>query len=561
MKVYNKRYNPKLVLTALALCATTLIVGCSKKDDTKDLIGDGTKIIVNVMGITDMTEVPAKLKASAAEMPTIKDNEIMPKEMRSLGAFDAQVSLTKDELKQRPVSIGENVTSTLGSGQLMAAAMESGVTYRLVIYDASDNTVVSSTQLVSGTQGEVNVRKGGTYNWYAVSYNNTENIPHADETNPVINVPEASDLLYASGSITVDINAPDGNEPLGIVFAHKFSRIGLELNTMGMFANMNSVGVVVNGATGTTGTFDLINNTFTGSSTDPITVDFSDFENVDPLYGDRKIAYIYSSVETSTNLSVSINALDIQLDDGTNRVFSNLAASPVGFDFILTPQLGATYTAQMNFVESALTLDGVRWARQNLYYQGGHNPYRFHHTYAHTNARNTYFSFRGMVPQNFGSDSNDGDPCALVYPAGVWRQAEASDFRTLTGGGLLGGSGATETYGSVGSLGYIEYQAASGVAAPYPSNNLRFNKNGGGLSLGVVDGLVQLDLFSYGSEALVWSHDPGLDVLGLAWVGAYAYEGTGTSGNASTVLDVVQVGLLGIGVVESSFKNVRCVRN
>src|SRR5690606_5037397 len=111
MKVYNKRHNPKFVLTVLALCATTLIVGCSKKDEPKDLFGDGTKLIVNVMGITDLTEVEAsKLKASAADMPTIKGGEIMPKEMINFEAFDAQVSLTKDELKKRPVSIDRKST-------------------------------------------------------------------------------------------------------------------------------------------------------------------------------------------------------------------------------------------------------------------------------------------------------------------------------------------------------------------------------------------------------------------------------------------------------------------
>lgn len=560
MKVYNTRYNPKIVLAMLALCATQLMISCSKEKEKTNLLGDGTKLIVNVMGITDMTEVSAgKLKANAADMPAIKEGEIMPKEMVNFEAFDAQVSLSKDDLKKRPVSIGESVTSNLGSGQLMAAAMEPDVTYRLVIYDNED-TFISSTELVSGTPGEVNIRKGGTYNWYAISFNNTDNIADVDENNPVLNVPESSDLLYASGSITVDINAPDGNVPLGIVFAHKFSRIGLELNTMGMFADMNSVGVVVNGATGTTGTYDLINNSFSSTSSDPITVDFADFENVDPLYGDRKIAYVYSSVETSTTLSVDINALDIQLDDGTNRVFTNLAASPVTFNFTLTPQNGATYTARMNFVESPLTLDGVQWARQNLYYTGGHNPYRFHHTYAHTQQRNSYFSFRGMVPQNFGSDSNDGDPCALVYPEGVWRQAEADDFESLTGNGaiLFPTPGQPATYGTEDGLGYLEYQGSNGVGAPYPSNNLRFNMNGGGLSLGLVDGLVQIDLFSYGNEALVWSHDAAVD-LGIAWIGAYAYEGL--QSDQTTVIDAVQVGLLGIGVVESSFKNIRCVRN
>src|SRR5690606_27555628 len=128
---------------------------------------------------------------------------------------------------------------------------------------------------------------------YAISFNNTDNIADVDENNPVLNVPESSALLYASGSITVSIDAPDGNVPLGIVFAHKFSRIGLELNTMSGVAARHSVGVVVNGAAGTTGTDDLKDNSLSGTSSDPITVDFANFVNVVRRYRDRHIAYVY----------------------------------------------------------------------------------------------------------------------------------------------------------------------------------------------------------------------------------------------------------------------------
>src|SRR5690606_41790633 len=109
----------------LARGATLLMISCSKEKEKTNLRGDGTEVIVNVMGITDKTEVSAgKLKASTADMPAIKEGEIMPKELINSEAFDAQVSLSKDDLKKRPVSIGESVTSNMESGQLMAAAMD-----------------------------------------------------------------------------------------------------------------------------------------------------------------------------------------------------------------------------------------------------------------------------------------------------------------------------------------------------------------------------------------------------------------------------------------------------
>lgn len=567
MKVFNKRYNPKVVLTVLALFATQILISCSKENGTEKVVTQGTKLIVNVLGITDITEVSAvKLKANTEGKALVKQGDIMPKEMISFKGFDAQVSLEKDDLRTTNVSIGDRVTSSLGSGQLMAAAMKTGVKYRLLIYKI-DGTFVSSTQLLSGTAGEVYVEKGEKYNWYAVSYHNTDDIPTVNSANPELNVPEDTDLLYASGTVDIPAGAADGNVPLGVVFEHKFARIALELNTMGMFADMNSVGVSVSGATAATGTIDLKDGTLSNISSQPVNVDFSNFVNVDPLYGDRKVAYIYTAVEDPlSSLSVSINALDIKLDDGTNRVFTDLATTPSVFNFNLTPQLGGSYTARLNFIESPLTVGGVEWARQNIYYQGGHNPYRFHHTYAHTNQRNSYFSFRSAIPTEYGSFSTPADPCSLVYPAGVWRTAKRSDFSALPNP-----SGTTvPSYGSnvVGgnSLGYFEYNA-TGTAAPYPSNKLHFNFNGGSISTSLVANLIEVQLgATYGTNVQFWTSDVVLD-LGILTVGAWNYNGKivdpaiGSTYHAATIDNaLISIGALGLNLITSNFKNVRCVR-
>lgn len=556
MKFLYKRYLSQPAKLTCFLLAGLLLQSCSKDERGKPLNAGQANIMISVLGVSeDAGEGKVKLKASSAIREAVKQPENIPGKLLNFKSFDALVSIEQGSNPGSRVSVGSTGDQHTTASGLLAEVVEAGVKYRLLIYTQSGE-FVDSQLLTSGEVEEIKVPKGDDYFWYAVSYNNTDDIPDVDTANPQLTLPGDKDVLYASGSLSIPESAPDDNIPLGIVFKHSFARVTIELNTMGMFADMISAEVNVTGNAAMTGTLDLKTGNISGLTNSTQTLDFSSFVNAEEPYADRKIAHFYTADESQINdLTVTITGLELEIDDGSTRTFTGINSV---FTFDLTPQRGASYDIKVNLVESPLTIAGVSWARQNLYYQGGHNPYRFHHTYAHSNARNTYFSFRGMVPTNFGSDSNDGDPCALVYPQGVWRQASDDDFRSLTGG-ILGG-GETATYGTQGGLGYLEYQASTGPSAPYPSNNLRFNMNGGGVSVGLVDGIIELDLgASYGSSAQLWSHDPALDVLGLAWAGAYAYNGT--SSDQTTVIDAVQVGLLGIGVVESSFKNVRCVRN
>ncbi|MGJ1416833.1 hypothetical protein [Sphingobacterium multivorum] len=60
---------------------------------------------------------------------------------------------------------------------------------------------------------------------------------------------------------------------------------------------------------------------------------------------------------------------------------------------------------------------------------------------------------------------------------------------------------------------YIQY-TATGTAAPYPTNNLRFNLNGSAVGLSLVAGLIDLSLGFYGQNAEYWTSTKLLNIPG-----------------------------------------------
>lgn len=551
----------------LYACISQLLTGCSKDNDEEQVLADGSLISVSVLGVTDDENISSLNSKTTSSTKFAVNPEASSVKLLRFKGFDASVSVEQEGVKKRKVSI-KNAGKALSVSELMTAAVSPGIKYRLLLYKA-DGTFVSSTSLTSGTPGQVLARKGESYNWYAVSYNSTDSVPAVNSVNPTLTLPANQDVLYANGVITVPASELDGTTPLGITFKHSLARVAIELNTMGMFADMNSAAITVSGAVVRTGTLNLktgeLNNLSAPSS---VTINYSNFSDVEFPYKDRKVAYYYTAdAGTANNLTVSITGLNLKLDNGTDRSFAALlATTPSVFNFMLTPTLGRGYRATVNLIESPITLEGVRWARTNLYRQEGHNPYRFLHTYRSTNQRNSYFSFRGIVPETYGVD---GDPCAFVYPEGVWRQASSAEFNTLTSVTLLGldGGGNPITYGSDNGN-YFLYAGATGTSAPYPGNQLRFYMNGNGNNLSLLDGVVQIDLGNtFANSVHVWTSTSGVNLLGLVGVGAVAYQGStsiapivGRTNTRSQQINLLNVSAIGLDVLETDFKNIRCVR-
>ena len=572
MNLFYKNFSARMA--AAILCAQ-ILTGCSKEQEPGQSLSDGATLSVSVLGVTDAEEISSiDDKKTSSVKSTVNPQTASSKEMQFDG-FDALVSVERDVEEKSKISVGSS--SKGASGDLMAAAVPVGVRYRLLFYK-SDGTFVKSALLTSGTAGQLTIPKGATYNWSAISYNNTGSIPDINPANPTLTLPANRDVLYAKGTINIPANAADGTTPLGIVFNHRLARIGIELNTMGMFANMNSAGVTVSGALAKTGTINLRTGALSNLTNYTTGITYSSFTNVDPLYSDRKIAYFYTADSTAnTNLVVSLNALSIQLDTNTPRVFTNLGTAPASFTFSITPVLGRGYRAVINLLESPIPLGGVRWARNNLYYNGaGHNPYRFQHTYRANSNTNSFFSYRGTLPERFatGGASGGGDPCALVYPQGVWRQPTTTDFNALAGVNILGLSalGARAvTFGTDATGSYYQYDLGSGVPAtstPYPDNRLRFYLNGNGSAVSLVEDLARVTIVNGATELHLWSSSSLLNIPLLgAGVGAYYFEGTITSDlfgnplyNRRQNAQILNISAVGLAVAQSDFKNVRCVR-
>ena len=565
MKSFYNINASRLTMAIMLIFAGAVFTGCSK-DKEADVVapaGDGSKLMVSVVGVADLEELSANTKmAGAALKSTVKTDDVMPSKMLSMNGFDALMEVERNAIPASKLVITGKKSNTAAAG-LRAESVATGVKYRLFLYKA-DGTFVSSTLLTSGSAQPITVETSTTYNWYALSYNNNEDVADiVDRAQPTLKLPVGKDVLYSSGTVTVpDANAGT-NTALGIVFKHSLARVGVEINTMGMFADMSKVGIKVSGIAVKTGTLALKTGVLSNLVDTAQTVDYSSFKNVDPAFADAKIAYIYTAdTQTASPMTVSVNALELKIDDGSTRVFSTLPTTPSVFTFNNFPRkIGATYTARVNMIESALTVDGVRWARQNLYYVGGRNPYRFHHTYKHTNQRNSFFSFQALTPNNYGYKN---DPCAQVYPAGVWRTATANDYYALDGlPVLLVGSVGRETsqYGQTDGLGYIEYTAANqGTGTPYPSNRLRFNMNGESVGVSVLESIINIDLgTTYGNIASYWSGSEILSIPGLLSAGALNYRADSRGTRLGTAL--LNIDLLGnIDVAQTGFANVRCVR-
>lgn len=530
-----------------------LMQKCAKEKQEPQLSGDGTKLIVNVTGISEeASQSTGKGKASSRDDQSAKKNGILSKELHHYEDFDALVSIKRTEQSSSAAKI--KTSSRSGSqNALMSKAMEEGVKYRLLLY-TKQGSFVSSHLLTSGVAAEIDINKSEDYSWYALSYNNSMDVPDVEPTNPMLNLPGDEDVLYASGEILLSTTAQNGNVPLSIVFKHSFARIVIELNSMGMFADMVSANIALTGASMQTGTMDLRTGAISDLTSVTQTIDFSSFKDVQPPYADRKSVYLYTAAETALDdLSITISGLGLAIDDGSIRSFTNLVNTPSVFTFDLTPMLGSSQTAQINLVESTLLFQNRRWARQNLYYHGGHNPYRFQHTPAHTNERNTYFSHRGLIPGQYGRDL-DGDPCALVYPEGLWRTPGFNEYAYLTP------VYPTEIFGTENGLGYIEYDVTTGIEGPYGGNNLRFNMNGTATATGISNGMIDIDLgTTYGESAELWTASRETDRNDNSITGVYYYRGALGFGDHvnKQVINVVEPGLQDI---ETDFKNVRCVR-
>lgn len=574
-----KKFNiSRLAAIGLLAVGTVFAIGCSK--DTKEDIampGEGTRVVISVGGINEGNGESFKKIQASAEKATAKQNS---DNLIEGEAFDVLVT--------RPSSISQlgfkdkiRAAATSADGLKADVPMTNGNAYR-VFLRKQGTTTLESAAFTSGTTGSIAVEKGATYEWFAVSYNSTTAVPEATGNDVVLS--DINSLLYAKGEFAVGTGEGDVVVPLAIVFKPRVTKAQIEINTMGMFAPVASAEINVTGLYAAPEAIDVVTGDLTGGVTSKA-IAFGDFAPVAGSDGQRLVAEAFVAGNAGEDISVSVSNLSITLDNASTRNFGATALTQT-----FAAEAGMQQNIVLNFMESPLTFGGVKWSRSNLYYRTDvlpSNPYRFNHfnTYSTTVDPNSYFAFKGHLPRRLGSavESLQKDPCALVYPAGAWKTPTKTDLDAIQNqegvlGNLLGnigqilGLGATP--GAVGTDTYLEFTPTAGVNTAYGTaisgnNKLRFNYNGLQTNVGLVEGLITLNLAnSKGTSGAFWTNQQGVNLLGLVGVGAWNYLGYtgrtligGAVPKGSAAAGLLDIDLVGINLVSSALMNVRCVRD
>jgi hypothetical protein len=612
MKKINNNLANKFALAAfLALGTLAVTTSCSKNNNpTEEIAPDGkNQVIVRIAGLNENTE---NISTKASNTNSTKASENLLKLVEG-DEFDAIVGVTNSS----SASSGLKASSGLRAA---TTALATTTTYSLYFYKKNpDNSYsfVKSVPLTAGAVGTIDLQNG-SYKWLAVSYNNTDALPIGATATTVpttTTLDLTKDVLIASSTADLVIN--NNSVPLNITFNRIFSTVTVEVNTLGMFAPMTTNPTIAvscpNGIK--TKTIDFSTGNLSLTNVSNLNLTQANFTDLSPVGTDayQKVATFKTAEQSELTVNAQISQLKIKVDDGSTR---NFGTSLSNQNIKITPLGGKNQRLLVGLAESALnygTVGGntVQWARSNLYYRTGGalntTPYRFYHTNPNQpTASESFFSFKGHLPLTLAKTNAalQKDPCALVYPAGLWKTPTSAEIGQITSyqgvvSNLLGGivnliyDNGTPGATFATNPNYIEYTASSGVQSsvyPAATQKLRFYYNGSGKAVTILTGLVTLD-FNYknalglgvdtrGRSASIWSSnqlltgDPLLSLLqgvsGVASVGAISYIGSTENGGLAGLTKVphgtesaglLNIDALGLGVIASDFMNVRCTRN
>ncbi len=513
MKLYQKISNTNLIrFCVLGVFSLGLLASCDKNSNAGDAADSGAaaSLSIQVEGIDNEIGIdPKAIKASNSKSSSQLASGVLEEKDVTYKEFDAIVRLQEDQVAgDRTVSNNQVAKGTAGKTATKALAMDPGIKYRLLLY--KDGKFVTSVHAQSGVASHVEVVKGEAYSWYAYSYNTTDNIPDvANPAAPVIESAVDKPLLYASGTVTVT-GAGNVDKPLLVRFAHRTSKIGAELSARGMFAGFESITANFAGT-------DYIQkgslNVLTGQYESMSAVDVGNlvFTNYSVKTKDTiKVASYYTAAQTPIPaMTVNVQSFTIKLDKVYNGVGNRTFSTPFQFSMDLPDMTwGHRLTSAMDLIESAVTVNGIRWSRANLYFSEADRAYRFRHQIEPIYGRveEEYWNFKAPFPNG---TIGGQDPCTRVYPLGKWKMPNRDETSRLISQDQDGVN--RQLTGD-----YVEY-VATGTAAPYPSNKMRVNKMGYFHVIGGIFGVNE-----DGSNGYFWTSETGF--LGGALTGVYTYR-------------------------------------
>ena len=329
-------------LRPFAYILLLIFIGCTKQQSISNSNAD-SYISFNVNQIDITLEKNASLNIKNGLANTNSEANILFTEIFDLNGTDVKITVEESDFqntnKVHPYRVESKIAST---------KLQTGFKYRLILYEAGTNTVVSNTLGTAGTRLDVPVEKGNSYDWVCLSFNDT-NDPGTSVT--TLNT-DNRDLLYAKSSTAVSIPVSTGvgqniNVPINIMLKHLLSQITVEVNSENFPGNISSLAASF-GANNyfQSGTLDIKSGIITNPT--PInTTSLIPFEGIGSPIASKSFYTVGST--TINPFQVIVNSLVI--NSGGNNV---TLPSAKGYNFTnITPTPGKSIKAKIEYLSIA----------------------------------------------------------------------------------------------------------------------------------------------------------------------------------------------------------------
>lgn len=458
------------------LIALLFFSSCSKIKDVEGMSSGDGNLTVRI-SLSDNDEIPISNNAIRNIEKTIAVNK--PYEL-AFNDFNALIEPITELVPSNSTINASIIPSASNKRNVATSNVDANIRCRLKIRKKSTTTWVVNQVISNRQTPEIRINAGFEYEWFAYSFNETIDPIDVDASGKI---PSSSikdkDFIYAKGTI----NAEYGDNYLEVVLKRKTSMFAIDLDTQGLFGTIENgthleIGLVTGSDTSTFTNFlkfydfDFINDTYlpSGEIAGTNKVNGNDMEAVIGFNNSIKKATFYTA-GNSQNISansiyVKLNPLSIRTANNIRtRTFPKVGALAFAYDnngnlqtdptpifsisnsaFSVTR--GKKYKSTIRAIEKGLIIDGVEWARSDLYYKDNTDngsvpsPYRFLTRFTqeynststinlNTNKNRYYWSFLSTTPTGAASNSIVNDPCGKVMPEGSWRIPTVADATKL----------------------------------------------------------------------------------------------------------------------------------
>ncbi|WDF68363.1 hypothetical protein PQ465_18975 [Sphingobacterium oryzagri] len=324
-------------------------------------------------------------------------------------------------IKDKLAASGKTMSTTPTTN---ANVLETGVQYRLVVYDASNNYVTDKVYTKGSDNNDVfYLEVGKSYTFISFSINSKATVPAIDTSKKLTeltlaNIDGNGFFMYFKKTITL----VKGDNYLGIKLKHVFSEITTTLDASALAGNIvscsaqvaphyTSVGVKLNDGSlvgaGTAGNKAMVFGAFGGKTVTSTAT---------------KIALPATTAGTITLSSIQVGNVT-----RSNLLLSNLTINP-----------GVRYTLKLSLQAAGangIEIGGYLWAPGNLVYNNG--VYGFAATQSD---KGNLWRLNSLDPYPGGNThwqteyKKETDPCAKVLThGGGWRTPTYQEFSSIAG--------------------------------------------------------------------------------------------------------------------------------